>query len=149
MSHCCLAPGARVFATRGLRDRKTPANPVGVKKVFSQIKAEKKNLRPFQNGHSKSPVRKARTWTRPQPNHLILAISQWRTQKESPTSRGFVHWRCGPILTRIDAYENQHLGLFDHGRTKKENGVSGFLFRPEDRKRKLKPIFRLGSTLAG
>jgi len=61
-------------------------------------------------------------------NRLILAISQWRTQEESPTSEVFPHWRCGPILTRIGAYENQHLKLFDVGVAFFFWVVSGFVF---------------------
>ena len=48
---------------------KNPIRPK-IKKSFSQIEAKEKKLRPFQNGYSKSPVRKARTWTRPQPKSL-------------------------------------------------------------------------------
>ena len=70
LSSVAGAPSARVFATRGLDIRKEPDSAERLKKSSSQIEAKEKKLRPFQNGHSKSPVRIARTWTRPQPKSL-------------------------------------------------------------------------------
>ena len=90
LSHRALAPVARVvFATRGLRDRKALANSVGVKNSFSQIEPEEKKSRPFQNGHSKPSVRKARTWTRPQPKSLGFGHLPVVNSKGEPNFRHF------------------------------------------------------------
>jgi len=89
---------------------------------------------------------------RPSQNHVILVHLPVVDQKESPTSQVFLHWRCGPILTRIGAYENQDVELFDYGRTKKEMGFSVFCFLSENRKllQKSKIIFFcFGTTMAG
>ena len=77
-------------------------------------------------------------------NRLVLAISQWRTKKESPTSRVFPNWRCGPILTRIGAYENQYLKLFDVGVTFFFWVVSGFLFSVRKQKTEMFSKFQIG-----
>ena len=79
-----------------------------LKKSFSQIEAKEKRLRPFQNGHSKSPVGGARTWTRPQPKSRrdFVGPSPSGGPKGEPNFGSFCLRRCGPILTRIGAYEN-------------------------------------------
>ena len=61
-------------------------------------------------------------------NHSILAHLQVADQKECPTSRVFCHSRCGPIWTRIGAYENRDLKLFGVGDYFFVGLVSGFLF---------------------
>ena len=50
LSHRPLARRARVFATRGLRDRKALANPVGLKKVLAKSKRRKKSYVRFKMG---------------------------------------------------------------------------------------------------
>ena len=47
LSSLAGAPGARVFATRGLRVRKELASAERAKKSFSQIEAKENELRPF------------------------------------------------------------------------------------------------------
>ena len=72
-------------------------------------------------------------------NRLISAISQWRTQEESPNSGFFFpNSRCGSILTRVGAYENQYPKLFDVGVTYLFWVVSVFLFSV--RKQKIRKI---------
>ena len=47
------APSARVFATRGLDVRKEPDSAERyANKIFSQIEAKEKKLRPIEDGHS-------------------------------------------------------------------------------------------------
>ena len=50
LGHCGLALRARVFATRGLRDRKALANPVGLKKVLAKSKRREKSYIRFKMG---------------------------------------------------------------------------------------------------
>ena len=63
------------------------------KKKISQIQAKEKKLRPFPFFFSAVDMDQTAAKNR----FLILAISQWRTQKESPTSGVFPYSRCGPI----------------------------------------------------
>ena len=48
----------------------------------------------------------ARTWTRPQPKPLDFGPSPSGGPKGEPNFGIFSYSRCGPILTRIGAYEN-------------------------------------------
>ena len=80
------APRARLFATRGLRNRKALDSAVVLKKI-SQIEAKEKKLRPFKNWHSKPPVRMARTWTSPQPKSLDFGHLSKLISKGEPDFR--------------------------------------------------------------
>ena len=136
LSHRGIAPGARVFATRGLRDRKALANSERLKKRLAKSKRRKTNYGRFKMGTQNHQWGKRGHGPDRSQNHLILVHLPVVDQKESPTSEVFLHWRSGPILTRIGAYENQDLELFHYVRARKEKWVSGFLF--SDRKRKQK-----------
>ena len=57
---------------------------------FSQIEAKGKKSRPFGNGHSKSPVRIALTWTRPQSKSLDFGhLPVVNLKKGEPDFRSF------------------------------------------------------------
>ena len=84
------------------------------KKKISQIEAKEKKLRPFLFS---SVVDMDQTASKKSLDFGHLPVSHWRTQKESPTSRASPNWRRGPILTRVGAFENQYLKLFDFGVT--------------------------------
>ena len=119
---------ARITASRGLKSRKETDMAAVLKKKSAKSKRRKKSYGRFKMGTQNHQWGKRGHGPDRSQNHVILAISQWRTQKESPTSDIFCHWRCGPISTRIGAYENQHLKLFDVGVTFFFWVVSGFLF---------------------
>ena len=81
LSSVAGASSARVFATLGLRMHAKNAIRPWYKKSFRKIESEGGGLRPFQNEHSKSHCREARTWTKPQPKsfdfeHLIVPNSK-------------------------------------------------------------------------
>ena len=61
--------------------------------------------------------------------HLPVANS-----KGEPDFRSFLHWRCGPVLTQIGAYEIKISNFFSMAVPEKT--VSGFLFSV----RKQKPL---------
>ena len=104
-------PSARVLSTRGLDVLKEPDSAERFKKVSAKSKVKEKKLRPFQNGHSKSPVRIARTWTKPQPKSLDFGHLPVANSKREPNFGISPYSQCGRIWTRIGAYENQHLKL--------------------------------------
>ena len=101
-----IALRARVFATRGLRDRKALANPVGLKKVLAKSKRRKKSYGRFKMGTQNHQWGKRGHGPDRSQNHVILVHLPVVDQKESPTSGIIPYSRCGPILTRIGAYEN-------------------------------------------
>ena len=101
-----LAPGARVFATCGLRDRKALANSEGLKKLLAKSKRRKKSYVRFKMGTQNHQWGKRGHGPDRSQNHVILVHLPVVHQKESPTSRINSNSRCGLILTRIGAYEN-------------------------------------------
>ena len=107
LSHRALAPGARVFATRGLRDRKALANSEGLKKLLAKSKRRKKSYGRFKMGTQNHQWGKRGHGPDRSQNHVILVHLPVVDQKESPTSGINPHSRCGSILlTQIGAYEN-------------------------------------------
>ena len=130
LSSLAGAPGVRVFATRGLRVRRELDSAERAKKVPAKSKRRKKSYGRFKmHGHSKSPVGEAWTWTRPQTKSRDFGPSPSGGPKGEPNFGSFPYWRCGPILTRIGAYVNPDLKIFDVGVPFFVRfWISGFLF---------------------
>ena len=134
----------------GFRDSRSswpqsPRKSRGIKKKFSQIEAsEGKKVTSVSKWALKiaSADSADMDQTAANQNRLVLAISQWWTQKESPTSGIFPYSRCGPILTRIGAYENWNVKLFCVGSTFFVGLVSVFLFSVRKQKTEIK--FQIG-----
>ena len=81
------------------------------KKKKQPNRSEEQKLRPFEfclsGGHGPDHGTKSLDF-----DHLPSGELK---QKESLTSRFPPYWRCGPISTRIGAYENQDFELFGVG----------------------------------
>ena len=86
LSSLAGAPSDRVFATRGLRDRKTPEVAVGVKKVLAKSKRRKKSYGRFKTGTKNHQWGKRGHGPDRSQNHVILVHLPVVDQKESPTS---------------------------------------------------------------
>ena len=106
LSSLAGAPGVRVFATRGLRVRKEPDSAERLKKPFLKSKRRKKSYGRFKMGTQNRQWGERGHGPDRSQNHVILVHLPVVDQKESPTSRINPNSRCGPILTRIGAYEN-------------------------------------------
>ena len=91
LSHRPLAPGARVFATRGLRDHKALANAEGLKKLLAKSKRRKKSYGRFKMGTQNHQWGKRGHGPDRSQNHVILVHLPVVDQKESPTSGVFPH----------------------------------------------------------